>query len=165
MINRTEDNFKEALKTLVTEEPEKLAFFDGADKGAIPPFIYDQTEDDTRTKVVNIGAGRRRRNMFGMIAAAACSLVFVFAAVISYGPDTIGQTPINGGAASDSAIVMPAPEDDDEEHTKGAVKIDAPDGPAEGAFNAFPLFVAIAVVFAALFLILFVYRRKLKRLQ
>jgi len=167
VTDRTEDNFKEALKTLVMDEPEKLDFFDGADKGAIPPFVpfvYEEIKEDTRTKVVSINAGRRRRNMFGMLAAAACSLVFVFAAAINFNTDIAGQTPIGGGAAPDSAITMPAPGDDDEEIARGIVAPDAAEDAEESVTNTFPLLVAGAIIFAGLFLLLFIQRRRLSLL-
>ena len=164
MTDRIEDNFKVALKTLVLDEPEKLAFFDGADKGAIPPFVYEEVKEDTRTKVVSINAGRRRRNMFGMLAAAACSLVFVFAAAINFNTDLAGQAPISGGAAPDSAITMPAPGDDDEEIARGIVAPDAAEDAEESVTNTFPLLVAGAIIFAGLFLLLFIQRRRLSLL-
>ena len=161
MTDRTEDNFKEALQTLVANEPEKLAFYDGADKGAIPPFVYEEVKEDTRTKVVNAGAGRRRRNMFGLLAAAACSLVFVVASVLNYGPDTAVKMTASGGAAPESVIHMPAQENADEEYTREAVTMDAGGESAESAPYIFPLLVIGAVVFAVLFLVLFIHRRRL----
>ena len=40
MTDRNEENFKLALKSLVNDEPQKLAFFDGLDAEAgVPPFV------------------------------------------------------------------------------------------------------------------------------
>ena len=171
MNNRTEDNFKDALKTLVANEPEKLAFFDGADKAVIPPFVPRETTED-RQKVVPFKR-QRRRYMFGMVAAAACCIVFVGAAMINYGPETLDSAATGGGmSAAQVAPGAPASDDYDESLRPGAdaaeedesaateMVVAENDAGANAAFP-FPLLITGAIIFAAVFLILLIKRRKL----
>ena len=90
MKNRNEDNFREALKTLVRNEPDKLEFFSPLKfDDAIPPF-YPQAsgKEETgpaRNRVLN--TVRRRRYNFSMAAIAACFVMFVSVAALNISPD------------------------------------------------------------------------------
>ena len=110
-MNNREDNFKEALKTLVTREPEKLAFFDGSDKASIPPFVPRETAEDSR-KTVPIKRQRRGYTL-GMFAAAACCIVFVCSAMLNYGPESLGPAATGGNSAAQAAPSTAEPEPDD----------------------------------------------------
>ena len=106
MINKNEENFRSALKILVQNEPEKLAFFNvlRADS-EIPPFVPieprpAETAYRHRQKQISFAAKRRRYN-FGMAAAAACLVAFLSLAVANSGP---GMP--NDSTASDGGDVM-----------------------------------------------------------
>jgi len=116
--NKAEDNFKTTLKSLVNDEPQKLAFFDGLDLDSIPPFVPDEiSKDNTKTTIDDNGADkrkkysvRRRGNTFGMIATAACSVFLVCVAAINYGPDPVmNMSMAGGGGAPAPASVSEAP--------------------------------------------------------
>lgn len=175
MNNRTEDNFRETLKTLVIEEPQKLAFFDGLDAdSAIPPFVPTDTErngEDNRKKY----SGRRKRHMFSMLAAAACSLVLVCMAAVNYSPDSMIMMNADHSAAAPAAAEVAESDDSDaaakQQTDAGGYadeEIEAAPAPAmleagtihENANPTFIAFVIGAVIFAAAFLILFLQYRK-----
>lgn len=82
MNTNSEQNFKGALKELVTNETEKLSFFDvtGMEE-TIPPFVPE--EETTERKQIS-GTAKRRRYSLGMAAAAACFVVFLCATIITY---------------------------------------------------------------------------------
>jgi len=204
-VNNREDNFKEALKTLVAGEPEKLAFFDGSGKAAIPPFVQRDTTEDRR-KTVSFKR-QRRGYMFGMVAAAACCIVFVSAAALNYGPESFGPTATDGsesaaqivpeasepaeddfdeadgdydeslrqgvdtggeneGAATDGvgeaeiAATGPAGENEDAAADAGLAE-NSDESARESAALPFSLLIIGAIIFAAVFLVLFIKRRKL----
>jgi len=71
-----EEKFKDTLKALVQDEPEKLAFFDGLEQPtAVPPFI--PTGKNERIQTDPSIKTRRRHYTYGMAAAAACFIVFI----------------------------------------------------------------------------------------
>ena len=192
-MNNREKNFKEALKTLVGSEPEKLAFFDGSGKASIPPFVPEAKTEDLRKPAY---VKRQRRGyMFGMVAAAACCIVFASAAIINYGPgslDTAVSGDYSAATAAPEAPAAPAavePEGEfNESSMMGAGEADETYGIGDTAgsaddfiiadndagdeiivtdsdvgtsgANAFPLLIIGTIIFAAVFLLLYVKRRK-----
>ena len=175
MNNRNEENFKNAIKTLVREEPEKLTYFNGVDKGGeIPQFFPN------RKKVSNVG--RRRLYSISMAAAAACIVVFAGVAAYSFSTDTFYHNPAEKDDGASVKIALPA----DDRESVGDFKAktdDAVDGSAagiddenlntrtkddaaasytlqgSGAIPFVPLIIAIAA--AAVFVLLFIKRKRL----
>ena len=78
-MNRNEEGFIEALKTLVHSEPEKLAFFNGERKGvAPPPFV----PNDVR-KIIPQNVRTKRRQFSVRYSLAAACVIALFAIAIN----------------------------------------------------------------------------------
>ena len=99
MNNRNEENFRNALKTLVMAEPEKLAFFGGHEaSGPVPPFVPERRQAPH--------SGRRRLYAYGMAAAAACFAVFVCVAAYGFvsGMPGAGLSGQGAGGGADASV-------------------------------------------------------------
>lgn len=128
-----EEQFRQTLKTIVIDEPEKLAFFDGAGTDAgIPPFIPSEQQ---RQHVESYKKKRKYYNS-GMTVAASFALVFLCVAALGFGragsaggplptvlPDTSGGGGITASepapppmAAQEDASVENKTADDESSH-------------------------------------------------
>lgn len=85
MNTTKEEKFKETIKSLVHDEPEKLAFYkDLGPSSAIPLFVPSEKSTE-ETKYLSVRT-KKRRYAFGMAAAAACFVVFISIAIIGLAP-------------------------------------------------------------------------------
>jgi len=158
-VNNREDNFKEALKTLAYCEPEKLAFYDDSGKAAIPPFVPVETPEDMR-KTVPLKR-QRRGYIFGMAVAAACCIVFVCTAMINFGPEPLDPAATGGNSAAQVADTAGPETDGYDESLRPGADSAGVEYDAASSSPAFPLLISGAIIFAAVFLVLFIKRRKL----
>ncbi|MCL2110706.1 MAG: hypothetical protein FWH32_00335 [Clostridiales bacterium] len=121
MSNVDEQRFKEALQTLVRDEPERLAFFDGLDSDAkLPPFVPNNTVGATpatgRPPLPTSARTKRVRYTFGIAAAAACLVMVLSINALDSGSNldmlntSVSEMSGSGGAAPEEAYneVTPA---------------------------------------------------------
>ena len=134
MSTINEEKFKDTLKALVQDEPEKLAFFDGLEQPtAVPPFVpadvitsseatnqSSETSDkqDERIKTTVPIKAIRRRYTYAMAAAAACFVVFFSITVAGLSPGMNMKTvsvsydameAVAGGGGMDTGAMVEAP--------------------------------------------------------
>ena len=127
--SRNEDMFKDALKELVLNEPEKLEFFDGIDAMTTPP-VFVPTEANAP---ISISLKRKRRQYAcSMAAVAACFIIFISLSVVgmplmsgSGGGSSLESPRYDLEMAADSAAGEPAMEEQAAEA--------APEAPAPAA--------------------------------
>ena len=121
----SENSFRQAIKTLVQEEPGKLAFFNGLDEsGAIPPFIPAETaqgmtasggpgQNDSGERTRVTAFKRRRRYNFAMATAAACFVVCLCVTAVNYQPGMfVSESPKVAEEYSGTAGSAAQPPDD-----------------------------------------------------
>ncbi|MCL1896026.1 MAG: hypothetical protein FWG03_05710 [Clostridiales bacterium] len=102
MINRNEENFKNALKTLVLAEPEKLAYFSEHEINIrVPQFVPDRKQVSNTRK--------RRQYSYSMAAAAACFVVFASVAAYGFAPGTSGGGLPGPDEGAGMETAVPAP--------------------------------------------------------
>ncbi|MCL1896653.1 MAG: hypothetical protein FWG03_08915 [Clostridiales bacterium] len=103
MIDRNEENFKNALKTLVLAEPEKLAYFSEYEINIPVPQFAPSRKQVSITR-------KRRQYSYSMAAAAACFIVFVSATAYGFAPGTSGGglAGPDEGAGTETAVPAPA---------------------------------------------------------
>ena len=91
--SRNEDMFRDALKELVLNEPEKLEFFDGIDANAtVPAFVPAESNAP-----VSISIKRKRRQYaYSMAAIAACFVLFISISVVG-----MPSMPFGGASSED----------------------------------------------------------------
>ena len=119
MSTNNEDKFREAIKGLVRDEPEKLSFYDGLESPSeIRPFS-PATSGRHGGTIPKPASVRRRSYQFGMAAAAACFVVFLTVAAVDSVPRLGGgsaeslsfnnSSAISGGDMGGAEAPSPAP--------------------------------------------------------
>jgi len=138
MNSINEKDFRKAMKTLVTGSPQKIAYFDGVSADdPIPPFVPREETIERKRKDVS----RRRRFNAGLAASAAACFVFVFFAIYQNAPAP--------SAAPGAPMMARAAEQIHE------IACACPT----------PLCLASTIVFAIVFVVLFVIKRRSKNEQ
>lgn len=86
MSNRSEESFNQTLKTIVNDEPGRLAYYNGLDpNAAVPPFVPSEKTIELKRR----DTSKRKKLNIGMIASAAACLVFSILTATSYVPDSV----------------------------------------------------------------------------
>ena len=151
MNNKNEEKFIETLKTLVNETPQKIPFFDGLDPDAVIPSFVPQKETIVRKRRDTV---KRKRLDLGLTASAAASFVFVFLGLFNNDNEPVHAPAPEMAAMTDDAVDIGRNMD---------VEAAQPIQLAASADSLLPLFLACAIVSAAVFVILLLLRRKTSR--
>jgi len=140
MNDINEKDFRKAIKTLVIENPQKIAYFDGISADdPIPAFVPREETIERKRKDVS----RRRRYNAGLIASAAACFVFVFFAIYKNAP---APSAAPGGSGSGAPMARAA----EQIHEIACA-------------CPIPLLVVCIAAFAILFVVLFKIKRRNKQ--
>lgn len=142
MNSRNEEGFNQTLKTLVDNDPGKLAFYNGLDtNAAVPPFVPNEETIELKRR----DKARKTRLNAGMIASAAACLVFAILTANTYVPDKL------------SPLIF---SDADKNLRITVADIYEPIQESSAAGEPLPLFLICAVACAAVFAVLLVLKLK-----
>jgi len=143
--NRNEEDFNRTLKNLVSEQPGRLAYYNGFDpNAAAPPFV----PKEGTLELIRRDTTKRKRLNIGMIASAAAAFVFAILTATSYVPDSV--SPVLYSDFNKNVRVM-------------MTDISQPIQEADSAVAPMSLFLICAIACAAAFAVLLLLKRKTSR--